>query len=242
MKAENVVPGASGRVVHAQGKLRTQETRVSALAIAQRTAQAIERGVYPPKSRLKEQELAELFNCSRAPVREALRILESQGLVIIEPMKGARVASIDDQSFYEVFLIRRALSGLLIEQLALAPESSSRVRFIAEASRLEELAEAGASQARFTEAVNATIAALAKASTLKRTVQLVQSMTFGRQAFQAEFLSTDRRRLTIAKTWRRLAEAVEARDPRKARAAVERLFDLAYRFVAVWMKSNALDE
>lgn len=237
---------AASREASAQGleqrSLRTKETRVSALAVAQRTAQAIERGVYPPKSRLKEQELAELFNCSRAPVREALRILESQGLVVIEPMKGARVASIDDQSFYEVFLIRRALSGLLVEQVAQAPDSAARSKFIAEASRLQGLAESGAAQDAFSDAVNKAIGALVKASTLRRTIQLVQSLTFGRQAFQAEFLSTERRRITIAKTWRRLADAVEARDSRTAREAVEKLFDLAFRFVGIWMKAHAEDE
>lgn len=223
-------------------KLRTAETRVSALTIAHQTARAIERGVYPPASRLREQELADLFNCSRAPVREALRILESRGLVVIEPMKGARVASIDDKSFFEVFLIRRALAGLLAEQLALAPESAARSKFIAMAKQLAELAEAEAPEEEFIEHVSRTIASFAAASALARVVQLIQSLTFGRQAFQAEFLSTGRRRTTIAKTWLRLAHAVESREPRKARDAIERLFDLAYRFVSVSIKADQLSE
>lgn len=219
-------------------KLRTAETRVSALAIARQTAHAIERGVYAPASRLREQELADFFNCSRAPVREALRILESQGLVVIEPMKGARVASIDDKSFLEVFLIRRALSGLLAEQMALASDTAARSKFIALARRLPELADAGAPESDFILHVNRTIAAFAGASSLSRVVQLIQSLTFGRQAFQAEFLSTERRRITIAKTWLRLADAIENHEPKRAREAIEHLFDLAYRFVSLWMKAE----
>jgi DNA-binding GntR family transcriptional regulator len=242
MKSGDAAENRANAPTLESGPLRNELTRVSALAIAQRTAKAIERGVYPPASRLKEQELAELFNCSRAPVREALRILESQGLVVIEPMKGARVASIDDESFYEVFLIRRALSGLLVEQLAIAPDSAPRNKFIAAANSLEVLAETGVSQHAFAEAVNKAIGALAKASSMNRTIQLVQSLTFGHQAFQAEFLSTDRRRLTIARTWRKLGQSVEARQPKAARAAVEKLFDLAFRFVAVWMKTQQATE
>jgi len=99
--------------------LRTPDARVSALGIARATARDIERGHYLPGARLREQELADRFRCSRAPVREALRILESQGSVVIEPMKGARIATPEDAQFFEVFLIRRALAGLMAQQAAL---------------------------------------------------------------------------------------------------------------------------
>ena len=41
-------------------------------------------------SRLFEEELVEQFNISRSPIREALKILEHDGLVLIEPRRGAR--------------------------------------------------------------------------------------------------------------------------------------------------------
>lgn len=221
--------------------LRTPETRVSALAIVQHLAAAIERGAYLPKSRLREQEVADLFNCSRAPVREALRILESRGLVIIEPMKGARVAAIDDESFYEVFLIRRALAGLLAEQIARAGDNPRRQKFIGLARGLMPMAEGVADAAAFAAHLADTRAAFSMAADMPRTVQLMQSLTFGRQAFQAEYQSTPRRRLSFARVWNKLADAVVAQDPARAHQAMQRIFDLAYRYVSV-MPPSTRDE
>ncbi|MDG1211549.1 MAG: winged helix-turn-helix domain-containing protein, partial [Paracoccaceae bacterium] len=60
----------------------------------ERILDAIDAGDYPPGARLLETELAETFGVSRTPVREALRRLESQGVVTHEARKGAVVASL----------------------------------------------------------------------------------------------------------------------------------------------------
>jgi DNA-binding GntR family transcriptional regulator len=56
---------------------------------------AIDLGEIPPGARLIESELAERFGCSRTPVREALRRLEAQGLILHEPYRGMSVAVLD---------------------------------------------------------------------------------------------------------------------------------------------------
>ena len=86
--------------------------------IAERIAEGIIDESYPPGSRLKEVELAKAFGVSRAPVREALRILETQKLVRLTPQKGALVTQLSTDELTELFAIRAALMGLSIRKIA----------------------------------------------------------------------------------------------------------------------------
>lgn len=65
-----------------------------------------------PGERLMEVKLAEDMGVSRTPVREAIRKLELEGLVVMVPRKGAYVADISVKDAAEVFEIRWALEGL----------------------------------------------------------------------------------------------------------------------------------
>ena len=73
--------------------------------------EAIESGALPPGTRLREAELAERFHISRTPVREALKRLEAQGLVLHEPHHGAVVASLDYGQMTELYHMREVLEG-----------------------------------------------------------------------------------------------------------------------------------
>ncbi len=78
----------------------------------ERILDAIDAGTYPPGARLLETELAETFGVSRTPVREALRRLESQGVVSHEARKGAVVASLDYNQLGELYAVREVMEGL----------------------------------------------------------------------------------------------------------------------------------
>ena len=73
--------------------------------------QAIEAGTLSPGTRLREVELAQRFKISRTPVREALKRLESQGLVAHEPHYGAMVAKIDYGQIVELYQYRELLEA-----------------------------------------------------------------------------------------------------------------------------------
>jgi DNA-binding GntR family transcriptional regulator len=88
------------------------------LQIADRVAQAIVEERFMPGERLKEVELAEAFEVSRATVREALRILENRGLVSIVPQHGAQVAKLSRRELEDMFDIRIVLLGLASRTLA----------------------------------------------------------------------------------------------------------------------------
>jgi DNA-binding GntR family transcriptional regulator len=67
---------------------------------------------------LRQRDLAERFNVSATPVREALRRLESEGLVSHSPHAGVSVVEVDYGATMENFRIRAALEGLAVELAA----------------------------------------------------------------------------------------------------------------------------
>jgi DNA-binding GntR family transcriptional regulator len=73
--------------------------------------EAIERGELKPGERVMELEVAEWLEVSRTPVREALRRLESAGMLVVEPRVGLGVASISRQAMLELYVMREVLEG-----------------------------------------------------------------------------------------------------------------------------------
>lgn len=77
--------------------------------------QAILRGDLKPGERLMEIALANKLGVSRTPVREAIRKLELEGLVLMIPRRGAEVAQITEKSLRDVLEVRSALEELAVE-------------------------------------------------------------------------------------------------------------------------------
>lgn len=74
--------------------------------------EAILRGDYKPGQQLPQKDLTEQLEMSPTPIREALRILEAQGLLERVPYKGAYVAEVSPDESEEISVIRSALEGL----------------------------------------------------------------------------------------------------------------------------------
>ena len=77
--------------------------------------QAILKGELEPGERLMEIQLAERLGVSRTPIREAIRKLELEGLVLMIPRKGAEVAKISENNLRDVLEVRRSLEELAID-------------------------------------------------------------------------------------------------------------------------------
>ncbi|MGV6874187.1 GntR family transcriptional regulator [Pseudochelatococcus sp. B33] len=73
---------------------------------------AISTGALRPGQRLIEKDLCELMGVSRPPVREALRHLESEGLVVSLPKRGPIVAELSREDVVHIYQVRGALEGL----------------------------------------------------------------------------------------------------------------------------------
>lgn len=77
--------------------------------------QSILKGTLKPGQRLMEIHLAKQLGVSRTPVREAIRKLELEGLVVTLPRKGAEVAQITEKDLKDVVEVRCALEELAVE-------------------------------------------------------------------------------------------------------------------------------
>lgn len=102
-----------------------------------RILDAIDRGDLKSGDRLRESDLAARFGVSRTPIREALRRLEAQGLVVHQPHKGAVVAELDYDQLSELYAVRAALEGTAARWAAMraAPEEIDILRAMIEADR-----------------------------------------------------------------------------------------------------------
>ena len=109
--------------------------------IAKQLGQAILQGRYAPGERVGEQSVAELYSLSRGPVRDALRILERQGLVEIRPRRGAYVVELALNDVADIFNVRCALLSLAVRYLARNPDQSALAQVDPRLAQLRRLAE-----------------------------------------------------------------------------------------------------
>lgn len=107
---------------------------ITGARVADELRAAILRGAYPPGTRLRQEELASQYGSSRVPVREALRILESDGLVTTVANAGAWIARLSLDECVELYQVREQIEPLLLRYSMPRLES-------AQVDRLAELSE-----------------------------------------------------------------------------------------------------
>ncbi|WP_223592716.1 GntR family transcriptional regulator [Neobacillus bataviensis] len=78
--------------------------------------EAILKGDFKPGERLKQSELADALGVSRMPIREAFQKLEAEGLIKLEPHKGAVVKSINVGDIEEIYALRSELEKMAVFQ------------------------------------------------------------------------------------------------------------------------------
>lgn len=101
----------------------------------------IRNGTLPPGARLRETELADRLGISRTPVREAIRQLEADGLVVHLPRQGATIRTLDHAEVVELYEMRAVLEGTAAR---LAARAASDIELAELAALNAELAEAPA--------------------------------------------------------------------------------------------------
>ena len=99
-------------------------------------------GVEPPGARLVEQRLAQDFDCSRTPVREAVRRLESEGLVVVAHNRGAHVRPLTERDVSDLYEVRARLEAYAAELAASRGEPAEQEVLLAAADGFDAAAEA----------------------------------------------------------------------------------------------------
>lgn len=108
------------------------------LQVAEHLGARIIEGVHAPGSRLREIELAEAFNVSRATIREALRLLEQRGLVRIQPQRGAHVTQLSAKELDDLFEVRASLLATASRLVAERCTASGAATLRAQLERLRQ--------------------------------------------------------------------------------------------------------
>ena len=118
---------------------------------------AIIAGEFLPGQPLRQNTLAERFGVSRVPVREAFKVLESEGQVVYEPHRGHKVASLSLTDLLEVYRLRQLLESEAA-RVAVGNRSDSVLAAMKVAARDVELASAAGDLIKMTEAISGTVA------------------------------------------------------------------------------------
>lgn len=219
MKAATPTRSALAPSAAAQRRVQRPPLRALPEQIADLLAQEIVEENLEPGERLTELALCAQFGVSRAPVREALRLLEVRGLVRIEPRRGVRVTQLSAQEVDDLYEIRAALLGLAARRVAARRDTA----FLGAARALEERLERFASHpayGKYFEATYALANLIADAAGSERLSSLVRS--FSSQVARYTRLShraPERRRNSLRK-WQRLLRAFEEREPDAAEATM----------------------
>jgi DNA-binding GntR family transcriptional regulator len=190
--------------------------------IAERIGNGIIRGGYEPGARIQEQEVADQFNVSRGPVREALRILERDGLVQINARRGAQVTQLDIDEVNDLFEVRISLIGLAARLAAERRDPEFTARMRAGIERLAGIAKKADADA-YASAVYRHNIMLAEGSGNRFVHKMVASLSHQTLRYSRLGLSTPQRRAQSVRNWRLLLAAVQGHKPKAAQAAAEKL-------------------
>jgi DNA-binding GntR family transcriptional regulator len=180
-------------------------------------------GILAPGARIAERQLCESLGVSRTPLREALKVLASEGLVELLPNRGARVARLDDSDIENMFQVMGALEALA-GSLACTQISEAELAEIA-ALHYEMLAQYMRRDLpgyfRLNQAIHAAIVAAARNPILAATYQSLAARI--RRARYFANLSDERWQHAVAEH-EAILQTLQARDgPRLARLLEEHL-------------------
>ena len=195
--------------------------------IAARLSERIVSGNYPPGQRIMEQAVSAEFAVSRGPVREALRLLERDGLVTILPRRGAQVTTLSIDEVREIFDIRASLNGLRDRQIAESPERDRVLPMLEEeVEQLARLARDPKEGDKYVEVVFRLNRFLNEAASSRRLRAILSSLALQTLRYSRLGLSTPERRRQSVKNWQRLVKAVREGNGLEAqRAAEQRVLD-----------------
>jgi len=190
--------------------------------IAARLSERITAGTYAPGRRVMEQEVSVEFGVSRGPVREALRLLEKDGLVTILPRRGAQVTRLTIAEVREIFDIRAALNGLRDRQIAEGPGRVGLLPALEQGvERLAQLAPAPGDADEYVETVFELNRLLNDSTPNRRLRAILASLALQTLRYSRLGLSTPQRRQQSVGNWRRLVKAVREGDGLEAQKAAE---------------------
>lgn len=186
--------------------------------------QAILRGELKPGERLMEIQLANKLGVSRTPIREAIRKLELEGLVLMIPRKGAEVAEITEKNLRDVLEVRRALEELAVriacekiteEQIKQLKETAENLQNTLDSKDVTKIAEA---DVKFHDIIYF-------ATDNQRLIQLLNNLAEQMYRYRVEYLKRENFYENVVAEHKDLIQTIEARQQDMAAQVICRHID-----------------
>lgn len=186
--------------------------------------QAILKGELAPGERLMEIQLAEKLGVSRTPIREAIRKLELEGLVLMIPRKGAEVAKISEKSLKDVLEVRRSLEELAIE-LACQRMTDSDLADMEKAQHNFQEAVKKGNAMEIAETDEAYHDVIYNCTRNMRLVQILNNLREQMYRYRLEYIKDEDKRQILLIEHEKILRALRGRHLAEARAAVREHID-----------------
>ncbi len=186
--------------------------------------QAILKGELEPGERLMEIQLAERLGVSRTPIREAIRKLELEGLVLMIPRKGAEVAKISEKSLRDVLEVRRSLDELAIE-LAIQRMTDEDIAALEEAQKQFRAAVAGADAMTIAQQDENYHDVIYNATGNSRLVQILNNLREQMYRYRLEYIKDEEKRQILLAEHRKIYRALCSRHVEEAKQAMREHID-----------------
>lgn len=176
---------------------------------------AILKGELKPGERLMEIALAERLGVSRTPVREAMRKLELEGLVVMIPRRGAQVANITEKDLNDVLEVRMALENLSIENACTRMTEEQLGELLKTAREFEETMAEG-NLVKLAEADVAFHEVIYRSSDNRRLNQVLNNLREQIYRYRVEYLKDEETRKLLVREHEEICEAIRSRNVKKA--------------------------
>jgi DNA-binding GntR family transcriptional regulator len=180
--------------------------------IAARVGDRILSGQMPPGARIGEQELADEFRVSRGPIRDALRILEREGLVTILARRGAVVTELSTKELRELLEIRAGLFEIVVRKLVAQRSPGLMALLDSGLARLEALAVLPDAGDAYAETTYRLLILCARQCDNQRLQRMLTALSLQTLRYSKLGLASIERRQQSARLWRQAAQALRVGD------------------------------
>lgn len=209
-------------------------------------------GEYPPGARLRQEALADEFSVSRTPIREALRQLEVQGIILHVANRGAVVRSPDIREIREAYEVRAELEGLAIELAVkwITDEQIERmkraqIRMVRAFSKAGHISKMSTKKApNWVEANDEFHGVVLEASGNRRLRQIIQNLhvSFIRKVMLSALAMHGRQMRENIAQHEIILETLERHDATEARRLMRHHIQRSGELMIAWIESQSSDE
>ena len=180
--------------------------------IAAQVGDRILAGTMAPGERIGEQELADEFAVSRGPIREAIRILEREGLATILARRGAIVTELNATELKELLEIRAGLFELVARQLASHPTPELLAMLDAGVARLRTLARIPDAGDAYAETTYRLLILCARQCSNRRLQRMLTALSLQTLRYSKLGLASVARRQRSVDLWQQATDALRQGD------------------------------